>query len=184
MTDRELTSDGGQVLTLQELIQRARDARGWSYEDLAARSGHALTRGRWQQLGTHKRMRAFPDPDNIPVIAAALEVNQTTVVLAVAKSLRLDVQWRGPDLAQLMPSGTDELSPPVRDAILGVIRATVTEALARQSDSESLSTVSSGPSVLEWEKTSRPPARTGQPPTRTGQEPTQTGGNATANLGE
>lgn len=162
MTTQDPTSDGGRVLTLQELINARRDERGWSYNDLEVRSDHKITRGRWQQLGAHVRMRAFPERDNIPIIAAALEVDQTTVVLAVAASLGLDVRWRGPNLAQLMPAGTDQLSAPVRDAILAVIRATVTEAIAHQSDDESPQTVRSRPSVLEWGKTRPSAARSGQ----------------------
>lgn len=170
LTDRDSTSDGGQVLTLQQLINTRRDERGWSYTDLEVRSDHKITRGRWQQLATHVRMRAFPERDNIPVIADVLEVDQTTIILAIAKSLDLDVRWRGPDLAQLMPAGTDQLSEPVRDAILAVIRATVTEALARRvDDDESPSTVRTGPSVLEWEKAGPPAARSGQPAARSGQ---------------
>lgn len=153
LTEQGGTSDGGRVLTLQELINARRDERGWSYTDLEVRAGHAISRGRWQQLATLKRMRAFPERDNIPVIAEVLEVNQTVVVLAVAASLGLDVQWRPPALAQLMPAGTDELSPPVRDAILAVIRATVTEAILRGSDDESPQTAQPGPSVLNWDKT-------------------------------
>lgn len=171
MTDQDLTGDGGRVLTLQELIRTRRDERGWSYADLAHRTDHKITRGRWQQLGTHTRMKAFPERDNIPAIADALEVDQTTVILAVARSLDLDVRWRGPDLAALMPAGTDALSEPVRDAILAVIRATVTEAIARQSDAELLSTVRPGPSVLEWDKTGQRDARGGQGLPRTGQTP-------------
>lgn len=127
--------------------------------DLEVRSDHRITRGRWQQMATHVRMKAFPERDNIPVIADVLEVDQTTVVLAVAKSLDLDVRWRGPDLAALMPAGTDQLSTNVRDAILAVIRASVTEALARPGDEESPRPSGVGPSVLEWGKTGQPGAQ-------------------------
>ena len=170
MTADGLTGDGGDVLTLQELIQARRDERGWSYADLEVRADHRITRGRWQQLATNVRVRAFPERDNIPVIAAVLEVDETTVVLAAAKSLGLDVRWRGPDLAQLMPAGTDQLSEPVRDAILAVIRATVSEAIARATgDDEPRRTVGSGPSVLEWGKTGPASARSGQTTARSGQ---------------
>lgn len=162
MTDQDTTSDGGQVLTLQQLINARRDERGWSYSDLEVRARHRITRGRWQQLATNVRLRAFPERDNIPIIADVLEVDQTTVVLAVAKSLGLDVRWRGPNLAQLLPAGTDQLSEAVQTAILAVIRATVTEALARQRDDESPSMVRSGPSVLEWTQTGRQAPRSGQ----------------------
>lgn len=177
MTDPNVTSDGGRVLTLQELIQARRDERGWSYGDLANRTEHKITRGRWQQLGTHVRMKAFPERESIPAIADALEVDQTTIVLAVAKSLDLDVRWRGPNLAQLMPAGTDQLSEPVRDAILAVIRATVTEAIMRQSDDESPQTVQPGPSVLNWDKT-------GQVSPEQRNRHAQTGGNKSANRGD
>lgn len=146
------------MFTLQNLIEMRRNERGWSYADLEVRSDHKITRGRWQQLATRVRMEAFPNRDNIPIIAQVLEVDQTTVVLALAKSLGLDVQGRGSDLVALMPAGTDRLSTPVRDAILAVIRATVLEALAQQ-DGEvgAPQTTRPGPSVLEWDKTAGVP---------------------------
>lgn len=166
MTGRDLTGDGGRVFTLQELILTHRDQWGWSYAEFERRSedlGHKITYGRWQQMATHVRMKAFPERDNIPIIAGVLGVSQTTVVLAIAKSLDLDVQWQGPLLAALMPAGTDQLSEPVRDAILAVIRATVTEAIAHGGDDdESPRTVRPGPSVLKWAKSNLAAAEGGR----------------------
>ena len=57
---------GGGVQTLQALIRTRMDAKGWSYADLAHRSGDELTRGRWQQLGSGiRRLKAFPEPSSI-----------------------------------------------------------------------------------------------------------------------
>jgi hypothetical protein len=116
------------VLTLDALIQARMEEHGWSYADLAHRTGDKLTRGRWQQLGTDTRMRDFPKPATIKFIARALEVDQTSVVLAAALSLGLDVDRRGSDFVHLLPSGTDRLSERMRDAIAGIIRAAVAES--------------------------------------------------------
>lgn len=115
------------MLTLQQLIRTRMDERGWSYADLAHRAGDELTRSRWQQLGTGVRMRAFPEPHTIALIAHVLEVDVTTVVLACAEALGLDAHLRGPDLAQLLPAGTERLPERMRDAILAVIRAAVAQ---------------------------------------------------------
>lgn len=103
------------------------DECGWSYADLAHRAGDELTRSRWQQLGTGVRMRAFPEPHTIALIARVLEVDVTSVVLACAEALGLDARLRGPDLVQLLPAGTERLSERMRDAILAVIRAAVAQ---------------------------------------------------------
>lgn len=140
LTDQDLTGDGEPVLTLQALIRARMDERGWSYADLERRSSgplrDGLTKGRWQQLGTGTRQRNFPEPENINVIAEVLEVDVTTVVLAAAKTVGVDVRFRGPDFAQLLPTGIDRLSSRMRDGLLTIIRAAVAEALAVSDDTE------------------------------------------------
>jgi hypothetical protein len=102
--------------------------RGWSYSDLERASDRALTRGRWQQLGSGVPQRKFPEPGSLTVIAQVLEVDLTTVVLAAARSLGLGVGRRGTELAQLLPVHTDRISEPMRDAIVALIRSAVAEA--------------------------------------------------------
>lgn len=129
MTDQHLTDDGEPVVTLQDLIRARIDERGWTYADLARRSGDQLSRGRWQQISTGNRLRAFPEPASLEAIAAALEVDVTTVLLATARSVGLDARMSGPELAHLLPAGTDLISDQMRDAILTLIRAAVADAL-------------------------------------------------------
>ena len=95
------------------------DERGWSYAQLAHRSDGRLTKSRWQQLGTMTRMKEFPELATVRLLADVLEVAETTVVLSVAASLGIDVRFRGPLLAQLLPAGTDLLSDRMQDAITG-----------------------------------------------------------------
>jgi hypothetical protein len=134
LTEQDLTTDGDHVLTLQALIRARMDERGWSYAELERRSAGALTKGRWQQLGTGVRMANFPEPTNLRTMADVLEVEVTTVLLAAAQTLGIDARRRGPDLAQLLPAGTDRLSERMRDAILTIIRAAVADTLADESD--------------------------------------------------
>lgn len=136
MTDHDLTTDGDVVPTLQQLIRARMDERGWNYPELARRSGNVLSRGRWQQLGTGMRLKELPEPGSLLAIAEALEVDVTTVLLAAGQSVGLAVRRRGPELAHLLPAGTDRLSPAMRDAILTIIRAAVTETLTADSDDE------------------------------------------------
>lgn len=131
------------------------DERGWSYADLERRTEHRLTKSRLQQLGSGIRMREFPEPSSIALLADALEVEVTTVVLAAAQSVGLDARRRGPDLAHLLPSGTDRLSPEMQAAILTMIRAAVAETLAvRDEDDEMVSVVADGvaPRSYAWPK--------------------------------
>jgi hypothetical protein len=156
LTDEHLTSDGEQVLTLQQLIRARMTERSWTYAELERRSDFALTKGRWQQLGSGTRIAAFPEPATIAKIGEVLEVDVTTVVLAAAQSVGLDARRRGPDLAQLLPAGTDRLSERMRDAILTIIRAAVADSLAHAEDVDEPGSIDG---LLEWPKSDAPSAR-------------------------
>lgn len=133
------------------------EARGWSYSDLERQSDGALTRGRWQQLGSGVEQKRFPDPSSLLVIARVLDVDITTVVLAAAQAVGLPVTPVGGDLAHLLPPGTDRLSERMRDAILMVIRAGVAESPGRRDG---------GPPSLEWPKSAAPSRRHQDGPTQ------------------
>lgn len=150
MTDNHLTGDGEPVITLQQLIRARMDERGWSYGDLETRSDGRLTKGRWQQLGSGTRLRSFPEPHSMQVMADVLEVDITSILLAAAQSLGLDARRRGSELAQLLPAGTDLLSPQMRDIVLSLIRALVAERLANSDDSEGFDHAGQG--AYEWPK--------------------------------
>lgn len=143
---------GGRGPTLSQLIRARMAERGWSYSDLEQESAQALSRGRWQQLGSGAEQRKFPDPASLTVIASVLQVDITTVVLAAARTLGLDAHMEGSDLANLLPAGTERLSEPIRDAILTLIRAAVSDV----PDDE---TVDDEKPALEWPKSNAPSRR-------------------------
>jgi hypothetical protein len=155
-----LTGGVEDVLTLQQLIRARMDERGWTYADLERRSEERLTKGRWQQLGSGARQKSFPEPASVRIMADVLEVDVTTVILSAAQSLGLDARRRGPDLAQLLPTGTDRLSERMRDAILTIIRAAVAETLSRaDEDDEQVGRSGGGDLTLEWAKADAPSRR-------------------------
>jgi transcriptional regulator with XRE-family HTH domain len=138
--------------SLADLIRRRMSERGWSYADLERESGRALSRGRWQQLGSGAPQRKFPDPASLQIIAGVLEVDITTVVLASARTVGLDAHTRGSDLASRLPAGTDQLSEHMRDAILTLIRAAVSDiGRARTAGMDDVSGL-----TLEWPKSAAP----------------------------
>ncbi len=148
--------DGPPSLTLHELIRSRMDAQGWSYSDLERRSEGALSRGRWQQLGSGVPQKKFPDPASLLVIAQVFDLDVTTVVLAAARAVGLAVAPAGGGLAHLLPPGTDRLSGRMRDAILMLIRAGVAES-AEDRDAPSVDHPT-GP-FLEWPKSAAPSRR-------------------------
>lgn len=151
MTDQNTTGDGEPVLTLQGLISARIAERGWSYSDLERRADGHLTKSRWQQIGTGVRLAEFPKPASLMAMSDALEVDVTAVILATARSLDLPVRHRGPDLAQLLPAGTDRLSTRMRDAILTLIRAAVAESLEFGTDAGADQDLN-----LEWPRAAHP----------------------------
>lgn len=150
------TSADEPSLTLHQLIRTRMDAQGWSYSDLERLSGRALSRGRWQQLGAGVQQKKFPDPASLSVIAQVLQVDITTVTLAAARAVGLNVLPVGGDLAHLLPPGTDRLSARMRDAILMVIRAGVVDSSDYRDGRTSDRT---GTPPLEWSKSAAPSRR-------------------------
>ena len=132
------------------------EERGWTYADLERRSDHALTRGRWQQLGSGARSKKFPDPASLSAIAQVLEVDITAVVLAAAQAVGLDARLQSSGLANHLPAGTGDLSEPMRNAILHVIRAAVADTVAVHDGADS---ANENTMTLEWPKSAAPSRR-------------------------
>lgn len=107
---------------LQQLITEQKRLSGYSYDEYANRSGHVISRQRWQQLATGQRIKEFSEPPTLQAMADALEVDITLVVLAMAKSLGLQVGTQQSDLALLMPPSARHLTPEQRDAIIRLVR--------------------------------------------------------------
>ncbi len=155
MPEEEQCASGNPALSLDGLIRAGMRERGWSYSDLERASVRALTRGRWQQLGSGVPQRKFPDPSSLTVIADVLEVDITTVVLAAARSVGLDVRTHGTDLAHLLSTLTERLSERMRAAILSLVRAAVIE-IGRADESDVGAWDVLHGLRLEWPKSTRP----------------------------
>ena len=155
MPEDEPRATDDPALSLHDLIRGCMTERGWSYSDLERASDRALTRGRWQQLGSGVQQRKFPDPASLTVISEVLEVDVTTVVLAAARSVGLDVRSRGADLAHLLPAQTERLSERMRDAILTLVRAAVAETLGDDASDATRHEALQG-MRLEWPKSTSP----------------------------
>jgi hypothetical protein len=141
---------GGSAPTLRQLIRSRMAERGWSYADLERESGRALSRGRWQQLGSAEAQHNFPNPESLTIIADVLQIDVTSVVLAAARAVGLPVPAQASEFANLLPAGTERISEPMRDAILGLVRAAVAEATADPVRDDV------GGVTLEWPKGSAP----------------------------
>jgi hypothetical protein len=155
VSEDEPSAENHSASPLHDLIRAGMKERGWSYSDLERASGRALTRGRWQQLGSGAGQRKFPDPSSLSVISEVLEVDITTVVLAAARSVGLDVRTRGTDLAHLLPALTERLSERMRDAILTLVRAAVAETRGDDGGDVAPPDALSG-LRLEWPKSAAP----------------------------
>lgn len=114
--------DPQSVPDLALLIGERKNAHGWTYRELEARSGGAIKYQRWQQLATGKRITEFPEPATLQAIATAIDVDVTAVVIAAAKTIGLQVRPTGSDFATMLPTGVDGIEPEMRDALLRVIR--------------------------------------------------------------
>lgn len=112
------------------LIAEQKRIRGFSYGDLANRAGNVISRQRWQQLGSGHRVTEFSEPATLIAMARALDVDQSLIVLAMAKSIGLQVDSGGfrSTLASMLPATTAWLTAEQRHAIVGIIRAMTEEA--------------------------------------------------------
>lgn len=94
-----------------------------SYEQLSKACDGLPTAKRLHQLATAP-IKNFPDPDTIRGLSKGLGVTESTVVLASAASLGLDVHtptmW-----AALLPAGTELIPDHMRDGILSVVHSAV-----------------------------------------------------------
>ncbi len=119
-----MTSSHLEIADIDQIINRVRKTRGWSYRTLSERTDSTVSHQRWQQLANADRLKEFPEPRTITAIAQALDVDVTTVVLALAKSIGLDVR-PSPAASDLLPPEADLLSAEQREAIRILIKAMV-----------------------------------------------------------
>ncbi|MBW0117638.1 hypothetical protein [Pseudonocardia abyssalis] len=157
------TGPGDVPVMLNQLIRNRMAEHGWSYTDLENRSAHALTRGRWQQLGSGTPQKRFPDPASLTVIATVLDVDITTVVLAAARAVGLDVRSQASALAALLPEGTERLPDVMRDAILALVRAAVADSA--QDRDGAVPAARAADTAVDWPKSAAPSRRRHNGPT-------------------
>jgi len=120
------------VPKLSALVKRHMDRSGRSLREMEAASGvRYQTYGEWLQ----DRVATFPRPDTIKAFADMAGYSHATVVLAIAKSVGLDVDSAG-SLATLLPPSAARLSDEQQDAILAVVRVMTTnyDAVIAQGD--------------------------------------------------
>lgn len=161
LTDRDAAMSDEPVLSLQQLVAARMDERGWAYSELERRADGRLSKGRWQQIGSGHRIKEFPEPSTLMLMADVLEVDITTVVLAAAQSVELPVRRRETAFGALLPAGIDDLSPDMRDSLLTIIRAAVREADASNNSAGSAPTggdaaTRSSDTALEWRTADAP----------------------------
>ena len=131
MSEDGRNDDAFDMPTLAELITEQKQLRGFSYRDLEVRADSVITHQRWQQLGSGSRVKEFSEPATLRAMARALDVDEALVVLAMAKSIGLDVEVGGAQsaLARMLPGSTRDLTAEQRNAIVGMVRAMTQSSL-------------------------------------------------------
>lgn len=153
--------DSRAMPTISDLLNAYRDRTGHSYDEMARRTNDEMRGSRIQQLTVNKpAVKAFPDARTVELLSQLLEVPIATTVLAFASSLGLSVRDSAPTLAQILPPGTDNLTPQDRDAILAVIRQLVAARNAAGHGTPDLSRLQAL-RLSEEESTNQAPIRNG-----------------------
>jgi hypothetical protein len=113
--------DCAYVPSIKELIRAALDA-GKTVRQLETDSGDRVRFQTFQELSNHPPKQFPKQAETIAGMAAALNVSESTVVLAYAAGLGIPVS-AGPTFALRLPPGVDQLEPAMQDAIIQVARA-------------------------------------------------------------
>lgn len=123
-------------MDLSDLINAARGDRSFrDLERLSALTPKPLSYGRWQQMASGRpALRNFPDPDTIQSLATTLGVTERVVVLAAAESLGLNMTAEQSPLRDLLPAGSDTLTPRQMLAVLAVVQAFLDPGLPDPAD--------------------------------------------------
>lgn len=126
MVDRSApSSDYESVPTISQLIADQMDVTGRSYRDLWRASGERVKHQTFQELRSAPPKSWPKNVETIRGMAEALDVSETAVVLAYARSLGVEVQAESM-LAQQLPATTRQLGATERNAIVALIRAITT----------------------------------------------------------
>lgn len=121
--------DSTDVPSIKDLIRAALDA-GKTVRQLEADSGDRVRFQTFQELSNHPPKEFPKQAKTITGMAAALNISESTVVLAYATGLGVPVS-AGPTFALRLPPGVDNLDPSMQDAIIQVARAAVRSGAGR-----------------------------------------------------
>lgn len=114
---------GLNVPSISDLIQEALDA-GRSTRQLATDSGHLVKHQTFQDLSKSAPNNFPKEIKTIRGMSLALNVPESTVVLAYAHSLGVDVSIES-GLAARLPKGADSIGIEMQNAVVAVVRAAV-----------------------------------------------------------
>jgi hypothetical protein len=107
--------------TIKDLIRAELD-RGKSVRDLEADSDGAVKFQTFQELSSRPPKQFPKSVETIRGMARALRLDETTVVLAYAKGLGIDIH-AGSVFALRLPPDVDQLDPQMQNALIAVARA-------------------------------------------------------------
>ncbi|WP_343466508.1 hypothetical protein AAI421_18400 [Rhodococcus aetherivorans] len=123
MVERESNGfDDRSVPTISQLIAAQMDATGRSFRDLWRASGERVKHQTFQELRSAPPKSWPKNVETIRGMAAALDVTETAIVMAYARSLGVDVVGESV-LAQQLPASAAQLTPAQRNAIVQLIRS-------------------------------------------------------------
>lgn len=124
--------DSTDVPSIKDLIRAALDT-GKTVRQLEADSGDRVRFQTFQELSKHPPKQFPKFAETIAGMATALNVSESTVVLAYATGLGVPVS-AGPTFALRLPPGVDDLDPSMQDAIIQVARAALQSGRPRLID--------------------------------------------------
>lgn len=122
-SSRERLDNSG-VPSIRDLICAALGA-GKTVRQLEDDSDGRVRFQTFQELANHAPKQFPKDTKTIAGMAAALRVPESTVVLAYAVGLGIDIQDGRSGLTHRLPPGVDRLDPAMQDAIITLARAAV-----------------------------------------------------------
>lgn len=137
------------VPTIRELIQEAIDS-GRSVRQLAADSGHRVKHQTFQDLSKRSPLQFPKEAKTIAGMSQALGYPESTIVLAYAKGLGINVETDS-EFALRLPHGVDGLDPEMQMALVSVARAAVNQ-IGVTNDLTTQATLTPGTTTAEGEK--------------------------------
>lgn len=121
--------DATDVPTIRELVRAALDA-GKTVRQLEIDSGGLVRFQTFQELSSHPPKQFPKRAATILGVAAALNLSESTVVLAYAAGLGIPVH-AGSTFALRLPPGVDNIELPLQDAILQLMRSALSVGAGR-----------------------------------------------------